>query len=152
MKKILIIAAILFSGIMAKAQTEADIWELVKSDLKIEYKAILAQNMNFSEEEAVIFWPIFNEYMTKKGANLDKTMKLLEDYATNYESFTDEKIEELIKASNSQKTERLQNNMHYYKTLKKALGIHKAAKLYQIDGQINTIFDFQIASQVPIIK
>lgn len=151
MKKLLIVFTIIFSGIIAKAQSDADIWELAKTDLKAEYKTIIVEHMVFTDEEATIFWPIFNEYMVKKNANLDKNMALLKEYAEHYDDLTDEKIEELVKSSFNQRSERLKNRNGYYKSLKKALGVRKAAKLSQIDSQINTLFDFQLATQIPII-
>lgn len=152
MRKLLIVCAISLSGILANGQSNADIWELVKTDLKVEYKTILVENMVFTDAEAELFWPIFNDYMIKKNANLDKNMNILKDYAENYDNLTDEKIQELIKSVQSQRSERLKNRNSYYKSLKKALGVRKAAKLFQIDGQINTLFDFQLATQIPIIE
>ena len=152
MRKLLLICTVLLSGIITKAQSDADIWELVKTDLKVEYKTILVENMVFTDAEAEVFWPIFNDYMIKKNANLDQNMNILKDYAEHYDDLTDEKIEELVKSSQSQKSTRLKNRNAYYKSLKKALGIRKAAKLFQIDGQINTLFDFQLATQIPIIE
>ena len=108
--------------------------------------------MVFTDAEAEAFWPIFNDYMIKKNANLDKNMEILKDYAEHYDDLTDEKIGELVKATQSQRSARLKNRNSYYKSLKKALGVRKAAKLFQIDGQINTLFDFQLASQIPIIE
>lgn len=152
MKKLILVLAVVFSGVVAKAQSDADIWELVKTDLKVEYKTILVENMVFTDAEAEAFWPIFNDYMIKKNANLDKNMEILKDYAEHYDDLTDEKIGELVKATQSQRSKRLKNINAYYKSLKKALGVRKAAKLFQIDGQINTLFDFQLASQIPIIE
>ena len=152
MRKLLLICTVLLSGIIAQAQSDADIWELVKTDLKVEYKTILIENMVFTDAEAEVFWPIFNEYMIKKNANLDKNMNILKDYAEHYDDLTDEKIEGLVKEVQSQRSARLKNRNAYYKSLKKALGVRKAAKLFQIDGQINTLFDFQLASQIPIIE
>ena len=151
-KKFILVFAILFGGVIAKAQSDADMWELVKTDLKVEYKTIIIENMVFSDAEAEVFWPIFNNYMIKKNANLDKDMAILKDYAEHYDDLTDDKIEELVKSSQSQRSSRLKNRNAYYKSLKKALGVRKAAKLFQIDRQINTIFDFQLATQIPIIE
>ena len=152
MKKLILVLVIVFSGVIAKAQSDTDIWELVKTDLKVEYKTILVENMVFTDAEAEAFWPIFNEYMLKKNANLDQNMAILKDYAEHYDDLTDEKIEGLVKQTQSQRSTRLKNRNAYYKSLKKALGVRKAAKLFQIDGQINTLFDFQLASQIPIIE
>ena len=152
MKKLILVLAVVFAGVIAKAQSDADIWELVKTDLKVEYKTIIVENMVFTDAEAEAFWPIFNDYMTKKNANLDQNMAILKDYAEHYDDLTDEKIEGLVKQTQSQRSVRLKNRNAYYKSLKKALGVRKAAKLFQIDGQINTLFDFQLATQIPIIE
>lgn len=152
MKKLILVLAVVFAGVIAKAQSDADIWELVKTDLKVEYKTILVENMVFTDAEAEVFWPIFNDYMIKKNANLDQNMAILKDYAEHYDDLTDDKIEGLVKQTQSQRSARLKNRNAYYKSLKKALGIRKAAKLFQIDGQINTLFDFQLATQIPIIE
>lgn len=152
MKRLIWMISSIIISTGVSAQTNADIWELAKTDLKTEYKAIIIENMVFSEDEAATFWPIFNEYMLKENENLDERMRILKDYAENYDSFTDEKIAELIKATDAQRMKRLKIRTAYYKTLKKALGTRKAAKLYQIDSQVNTLLDFQMVSQIPIIE
>jgi hypothetical protein len=152
MKKLVGSLLLFFTFQSGFAQTEADLWELVKSDLRSEYKVLLMENMVFSEEEASVFWPIFNAYMDKKNANLDERLSILKDYSESYATFTDDKLEELVKRSDAVRMNRIKIRTAYYKSLKKALGVRKAAKLYQIDSQINTLFDFQIASQVPIIE
>ena len=152
MKKIIWIIGIVLLGFTANAQSDADIWELAKTDLKTGYKDIIIQNMNFSEDEAGLFWPIFNEYMQKKDKTMDEFMNILKEYAGTYETMSDEKADELVKAVNNTKMAREKNRIAYYKKLKKALGAKKAAKLYQIDGVINTLFDFQIVSEIPILE
>ena len=49
MKKLLLILTLLIAVGSVSAQSEADIWELAKSDLKTEYKTIIIESMNFSD-------------------------------------------------------------------------------------------------------
>ena len=143
---------LLFGVKFVSAQTEADIWELAKSDLKKEYKSIIIETMLFSDAEAAAFWPIFNDFIEKKNALLDKDMMLLKDYAENFDSLDDAKINELVGKAMDIDAERLKIRKAYYKKLSKALPVRKAGKLYQLDNQITTLLDFQMVSQIPVIE
>jgi len=152
MKKFITIIAMVFGFLSIQAQSEADIWELAKSDLKMEYKAIIIETLMFSDEEAEAFWPIFNAFMDEKNALLDQDMKLLKDYSEHYDTLDDAKIDELVNSAMNIDSDRLKARKAYYKKLKKALPLRKAGKLYQIDNQVSILLDFQIISQVPIIE
>lgn len=152
MKKILMIFMLLLSVLAVNAQSEADIWELAKSDLKTEYKTIIMESLNFSDAEATAFWPIFNDFFDQKTALLDEDMALLKDYAENYDNLEDDKIKTLVSAAMAVDASRLKIRKSYFKKVSKVLPTRKAGKLYQIDNQVSILMDFQIISQVPIIE
>ena len=152
MKKLVIMLAMILGASALYAQSEADIWELAKSDLKTEYKTIIIETMLFSEEEAAAFWPVFNVFIDNKNKLLDEDMKLLKDYAENFDTLDDAKIDELVNRAMKLDSERLKLRKSYYKSLGKILPKRKAGKLYQLDNQISTLLDFQIISQVPILE
>lgn len=141
-----------FGFLSLSAQSEADIWELAKSDLKMEYKTIIIETLIFSDEEAEAFWPIFNAFMDEKNTLMDEDMKLLKDYSDNYESLDDDKIVDLVSRAMEIDMQRLKIRKAYFKKLKKALPVRKAGKLYQIDNQVSILLDFQIISQIPVIE
>lgn len=152
MKRILILLSIVMGVSALNAQSEADIWELTKSDLKKEYKTIIIESMLFSDEEADAFWPIFNQFIDEKNQLLDADMKMLKDYAENYDTLDDTKIDELVYKAMKLDADRLKLRKSYYKKLGKVLPKRKAGKLYQIDNQISILLDFQIVSQIPILE
>lgn len=152
MKKLLVIGSFIFAVLSLSAQSEADIWELAKSDLRTEYKGIIIESLNFSDEEAAVFWPIFNDFFEQKAALLDEDMALLKDYSDNYVNLDDAKIKYLVVKANEIDEKRLKLRKSYYKKISKVLPARKAGKLYQIDNQVSILLDFQIISQVPIIE
>lgn len=152
MKKLLMILSLFIAVGSVSAQSEADIWELAKSDLKTEYKTIIIESMNFSDAEASIFWPIFNDFFDQKLALLDEDMALLKDYADHYDQLDDDKINELVNGAMDIDAKRLKIRKAYYKKLSKVLPNRKAGKLYQIDNQVSILLDFQLISQIPIIE
>jgi len=152
MKKIVLLGTFLLSIVSLSAQSEADIWELAKSDLRTEYKGIIIESLTFTDEEATAFWPIFNDFFEQKAALLDEDMALLKDYADHYDQLDETKIKSLVLTANKIDEKRLKLRMSYYKKISKVLPARKAGKLYQIDNQVSILLDFQIISQVPIIE
>ena len=152
MKKLIALGTLFIGFLSMSAQSEADLWELTKSDLKTEYKTIIIETMIFSDEEAEAFWPVFNDFLSEKTALLDKDMKLLKDYAENFDKLDDTKINDLVTQAMSIDSERLKMRKSYYKKCGKILPKRKAGKLYQIDNQVSILLDFQIMSQVPILE
>ncbi len=152
MRNIIAIITLVIASLSVSAQSEADMWELAKSDLKMEYKSIIIETLVFSDEEAEAFWPVFNSFMDEKNTLMDEDMKLLKDYSENYAELDDAKIDDLVNKAMDIDMQRLKIRKTYYKKIKKVLPTRKAGKLYQIDNQVSILLDFQIISQVPIIE
>jgi phage terminase small subunit len=152
MKRLMIIGLFVMAGLGVHAQSDADLWELTKGDLKTEYKTIIIESLNFSDEEATAFWPIFNDFFDQKSALLDEDMKMLKDYADHYDQLDDAKIKSLVHGAMGVDSKRLKLRESYFKKISKVLPARKAGKLYQIDNQVSILLDFQIISQVPLIE
>ena len=152
MKKLLLSAILLLSSIAINAQTDNDLIELLKSDVKSERKAIITESMNFFESESKVFWPIYTEYEYEMNKLSDKRIKNLKDYADNYEKLTEEKANEIINNSFNFQEERLSLNKKYYKIFAKALSPTIAAKFMQVENQIQLLIDVIIAEELPLIK
>jgi hypothetical protein len=94
MKKLILILVFVLASSVGYAQ-DAYI-ELLRSDVKTQKVAIITQIMQFTSEEAKIFWPVYREYdveLTKLG---DARIELIKDYAQYYETMTDQKAKELV--------------------------------------------------------
>jgi lysyl-tRNA synthetase class I len=150
MKKLLFVLVFVLVNTVAYAQ-EAYI-ELLRSDVKTRKVAIITKVMQFTDEEANAFWPVHREYefeLTKLG---DAKLELIKDYAQNYETMTDEKAEELIKAVFKLEGKRTKLKKKYFKKFDKVLPSKTVAKFFQLENQILLLIDLQIASQLPLIK
>ena len=122
MKKLIFTLVLAFIGIQLMAQTTTDYIEVVRSVLKTEKKAIIADVMNFTEQEAEVFWPLYNEFNEKVYVVQTKRINIIKDFAENYENMTDVKADELWVSGMSYKQELLNLNKKYYKKFKKLSG------------------------------
>src|SRR5262245_10206561 len=86
----LTLIAALFAAAPASAQTATDEKELTKSVVTTERQAIIAANLNLTDEQGKVFWPMYKEYGAEMDAITDRKIALIEDYARKYVGITDE--------------------------------------------------------------
>ena len=150
MKKLLFIIVFVLVTSVGYAQ-EAYI-ELLRSDVKTKKVAIITEVMQFTNEEANAFWPVYREYEVELSKMGDARIALIRDYARNYDTMTDEKAKELIQRALKLEERRTKLKKRYFKKFDKALSSKTVAKFFQLENQINLLIDLQIASELPLIK
>ena len=87
---------IFLAGVTMPALAEdkpADNMQLVKEKIKADKKLFVADNMQLTEKEAKGFWPVYESFQKDIGKHNEKLIKLIEDYAQNYETMTDQKAQ-----------------------------------------------------------
>src|SRR5271167_2565241 len=80
----------------APAQTgiDSDI-ALLRADLQTAKTAIITDTMQFTDDQAKVFWPLYREYSTKQQAVGDQRIALIKDYADQYATMTDDQADAL---------------------------------------------------------
>jgi hypothetical protein len=126
--------------------------ELVRSDVRTQKAYILAQNMEFTEDEAVEFWPLHREYELDQNKLYDRRFAIVGKFLSTYDSMTDDQARELADESLSLETSRTKLKREYFKKFSKVIAPRKALGFFQIEGQINTAIDLRIAAALPLIK
>jgi hypothetical protein len=152
MKKLILGTLFMFIASMAISQTADDYIEILREVLKTEKKAAIAEVMMFSDQESDVFWPLYNEYDAKVYEVQTKRVKIIKDFAENYDNMTDEKADELMTSYMNYRQELLTLNKTYYKKFKKILPLGKAAKYFQAENKIAVLVDFQLATEIPFIE
>ena len=141
--------AMLFAGSLF---AQNDYIELIRSDIQTEKKAIITENMMFSEEESTIFWPIYNDYQHEFSKIQDELMALIKDYASNYENMTDEIAKELWTRAMANDAKKLALDKKYFKIMDKVLSTKTVVKFFQIENRLEKLLDLQLSSELPLIQ
>ena len=86
MKKLIIIPLLLlFSTGFAQIQSfETEYVEMLKKDIQDESRRIVAENLTLTEDQAEIFWPLYDEYDAAYDGLVNDRVKVIEDYMMNY--------------------------------------------------------------------
>jgi predicted GH43/DUF377 family glycosyl hydrolase len=150
MKRLLFVIVFVLATTVGYAQ-DAYI-ELLRSDVKTKKVAIITEVMQFTDEEARTFWPVYREYEVEFAKIGDARIALIKDYAQNYETMTDEKAKELVQKALKLEGRRTKLKRKYFRKFDRVLSSKKVAKFFQLENQINLLIDLQIASELPLIK
>ena len=162
LKSAIVFGLTLCSALLARAQAPAKptdqsqnietYMDLLRSDVKAQKVQIIGVMLQFSPDQAAMFWPIYKDYdvsLTKLG---DQRLAIIKEYAANYDSLTDAKADDLIEKSIALENDRNALLKQTYEQVKAKLGAKEAARFLQVEHQLLLIIDLQIASELPSIK
>jgi hypothetical protein len=125
--------------------------ELLRTDVRHQKAQIMGAIMQLDVDQAAKFWPIYNEYNAELTTLNNLRVANIQEYASNYDHMTDAKANELIQNAIEYRKQRSELLAKYYGRVKAALGPIQAARFVQVEDQLLTIIDLQIASALPIV-
>src|SRR6516162_4531604 len=125
--------------------------EMLRSDLRAQRKAITAQNLALTADEATKFWPIFDQYRQEAIKSNDERWALIKEYAANYNTMTDAQAQDYIKRSTAIDQQLLALRMKYVPVFEKVISPKKTALWYQIDRRIDLLIKLQLSTQIPMV-
>lgn len=150
-KRFILVLAVLFLASLA-AYAQEDFIELLRTDVRAQKKAIITEAMDFTEDQAAKFWPIYREYEFEFAKIGDERVALITDFANNYENMTDEKAKEITDKALNIEEQTLKLKKKYVGKFSKVLPATVVARFLQVENQINNLVNLQIASELPLIE
>ena len=155
MKKVILALMLCAISGLVYAQTaeKADKYvELLRSDLQAEKVQLITNNMQFSVEESAAFWPVYNKYQADLKKIGDQRIALIKDYAEHYDVMTDVKAAELTGKALDLEAQRIDLIKKYVPEFSKVLTAKRVARFVQVENQINSLIDVQLAAGIPLVK
>ena len=126
--------------------------ELMRVDVRTKKAAIFTEIMQFNDQQAAKFWPIYHEYNKELQKLNDQKLAGIQEYAKNYGNMTDEKADELAMLALELENKRNDLKKTYYEKVREQLGGIIAARFLQIENQLLMVIDLQIAASLPIVE
>ena len=130
----------------------ADTNQMVREKIQADKKLFVADNMQFTEAEAKAFWPVYDSYQKDQLKIVDRTQKLINDYAKNYLAMTDATAKKLTDDMLAIENNRLQLKKDYLPKFRKVLSDKKAARYYQLENKIYAVISYELAKVIPLVK
>ena len=139
-------------GIAAAQDQIADNMELVKQKVRTDKKLFMAENMALTEAQAKEFWPVYESYQAELEKNFERMAKLIELYAENYETLTDEMAKKIVKEWFAIDDKELKLRKAFLPKFQKVLPDIKVARYFQLERKILATVDYAMAANIPLFK
>jgi len=149
---VLAITLIGFVGSAAAQDKPADNMDLVKEKIQTDKKLFIATNMQLTESEANAFWPVYQDYQTELGKLRDREIKLIEEFANNFESMSDDVAKNLLDDSLSIDSDHQKLRQSYLSKIRGVLPDKKVARYYQLESKINAVLEYEMAKRIPLVE
>lgn len=150
MKKLLITALVAFFTINAFSQTKSEI-ELAQAIFGIEKMQMVAAYVNPGEEYRETFIDLYEEYEEERMELGKVSIKLLNQYAEEWDGMTNEQADEWMKKVLQSRAKRDKLVTTYYKKVKKSTNAIIATQFYQVEIYILAAVRLSISEEIPFV-
>ncbi len=155
-KRLLAIAlTISFFGIAGTGLAQdkpADTMEIVKEKVRTDKKLFIATNMELTESEAKAFWPVYEQYQAELSKLRDRDVKLIEAFAANFGTMSDDVAKSLLDDSLSIDSDYQKLRQSYLAKFRGVLSDRKVARYYQLESKIEAVLEYEQAKRIPLIQ
>jgi hypothetical protein len=141
------------SGLPALAQNKpADNMQLLREKIRADKKLFVAEAMQLTEPEQKAFWPVYENYQKELMKLNDRAASMIQDYAKNYDSMTDEKAKKLTDEFLTIQADQQNLRMYYLPQFRKVLPEKKVARYYQLENKISAAVNYELAMNIPLVQ
>jgi hypothetical protein len=141
-----------FAGFALAEDKPADNMELVKEKIRTDKKLFIATNMKLTESETKAFWPVYETYQAELGKLRDREIKLIEEFAANYETMSNDVAKNLLDDSLSIDSGNVKLRQSYLAKFRGILPDKKVARYYQLESKIDAVLEFEMARRIPLVQ
>lgn len=149
---ILMTLALVCPALLSAGEKANQNMQIVIEKVRADKKLFVASNMQLTEGEAKLFWPVYTDYQNELFLLRARTFGLIDAYAKSYKQMdagiAGSLLDELmtIEALGP----KLRNA--YLPKFQKALPDIKVIRYYQIENKINAALMYEFAAKIPLIK
>ena len=139
------------SGNSAQSSMDQDI-DLFRKDVRSQKKQIIAANLQLTDQEAVKFWPLYDQYTAELVKINNKKYATIQKFADQFGTLTDDQAMSLIQQWLSVDTQVAQLRTKYLPIVAQAIGGKQAATWAQLDRRLQRMIDLQLGARVPLVQ
>ena len=153
--------ACLVTGVAATAQDKsaapaqdkpADNMDVLREKMRADKKVVVAGVLQLTEGEAKAFWPVYNAYQSDAISYYDRLLGLVNTFAKNYETMSDETAMKLLNDYLALERDYVALMSKYLPRFKKVLPPKKVARLYQVENKARALVNYDLAREIPFVK
>ena len=124
--------------------------ELARDAIRANKRLVVAANMNLNANEKEGFWAVYEDYHKDIAKLYGRSADLIEEFAINFETLSDEKASELMDSYLKIEADSVKLKKKYLSKFKKVLPAQKVLRYYQIENKIEAIIEYELVDKIPL--
>ena len=137
---------------LAQAVNTRDQNELIISQIQADKRAVVLSALQLTDTQVAAFTPIYDEYQREMKGVMSRGSDVINKFAANYGSMTDDAAKGIMKDFFKVRNERNALVEKYAKKLGRELPATKVLQWVQVENKLNTLLDMQAASVIPVSR
>jgi hypothetical protein len=146
------VLACLVAGTAVAQDRPADNMDVLREKARADKKVVVASVLELTQNEANVFWPVYNAYQSDMVSHYDRLMKLIDTYGVAYSAMTDDTATKLLTDYLALEKEHVALLSSYVPRFQKVLPAKKVARLYQIENKLRALVNYELAREIPFVK
>lgn len=136
----------------AQAQSSYDDQQQLIAQLQADKRAVVLKAMALDDAQVAAFAPIYDAYQADRKKLMERGINLLDSYASNYDSMTDDAAKGMLKEWLKIKDDEDALTEQYVKKLDKVLPTTKVLRFVQIENKLNTLLSLPGIQAIPLAQ
>jgi hypothetical protein len=136
----------------AQAQSTYDDTQQLIAQIQADKRAVVLEAMALDDAQVAAFTPIYDAYQAERKVLMQRGTDLINAYASNFGSMTDDAAKGLLKDWFKLKNDELALVQKYAKKFDKVLPTTKVLRFVQIENKLNTLLSLPGIANIPLAK
>lgn len=131
--------------------TSTDI-ELTRAYVQKARQTIHAEAMDFTEEEALAFWPAYRDYRLDMARVGDRLVRVITEFVSADATLTDEQANRLLDEFLDIKAREVEVRQKHVKLFRKLLPPAKVTRFFQLENKLDAVVNYELADAIPLTR
>ena len=136
----------------AQAQSSTDETQQLLTQIQTDKRAVVLEAMQLDDTQMRAFTPIYDEYQQERKKLFEEGLEVINSYAANYDSMTDDAAAKLLKSWMEFEDNKTALMKKYVKRFDKVLPATKMLRFVQIENKLNTVLSLPGIQAIPLAK
>lgn len=129
-----------------------DALRVTRDQVQTDRKPLVAKAMNLTDNEAAVFWPIYDEYKAELSKLSDRTITLVAGFAANYSDLTDRQATDMTRQYLSIEQDRLNLREKYFEKFSNVLPGKRVARFFQVERRLDAVVTLNLAQAISLVQ
>jgi hypothetical protein len=126
--------------------------DVLLNAIRANRKALVAVNLELTDDEASRFWPVYDRYQKEVNAIGDRLARVIQEYTASFRDLSNEKALKLVDEYLAVEADRVKVRSAYLGEFAKALPGRTVARLYQIENKLDAVMRYDLAAAIPVVE